>query len=97
MNPPPGALLTHPATASSGADEAEVPSSGRVDSVKMYVSASHGMVVHASLRASEDLAGWPEPSPHATTPESAARLERATTPDPTPRLPEIEIDDELGL
>jgi hypothetical protein len=44
-----------------------------------------------------DIHDWPAPSPRATTPESAANLERATAADPTPRLDDVETDDGLSV
>jgi len=40
---------------------------------------------------------WPPPSPRGTTAASAIALERATGPDHQPRLPELVVDDDLGI
>ena len=45
----------------------------------------------------DDVVGWPDVSMRATTSATAQALERRTTPDPEPRLPDLEIADGLGL
>jgi hypothetical protein len=44
-----------------------------------------------------DLSDWPTPSRRPTTSTSALALERASRPDPQPRMPEVVIDDGFGV
>jgi hypothetical protein len=50
-----------------------------------------------ALQSGDDVGTWPPPSLRATTSESAAALERATQPDPTPRLAPARNDDGFGI
>jgi hypothetical protein len=104
VNPPPGVLLTHPATSSSAADEptefvGNAPEiAGGAVVMRFYISTSGGTVIAVGDQPeSVDVAHWPAPSARPITSGSASALERATSTDPAPRLPEIEIDDDLGL
>lgn len=75
----------------------------QVEATAEVVSVTYRFVDTSGLEAillgdlREDVAVWPEPSPRPTTPETARALEQRSTPDPEPRLPELEINDGLGL
>jgi hypothetical protein len=77
----------------------------QVPARRFYVSVRENdgeeSVLHRTLvfRAAEteSLEGWPAPSRRRTTDVTALRLEAATRPDATPRLPEVEIDDGFGI
>jgi hypothetical protein len=45
----------------------------------------------------ENVAAWPLPSGRPTTAATALALEKRATDDPDPRLPDVEINDGLGL
>jgi hypothetical protein len=54
-------------------------------------------IIRLGEHGPEDIATWPALSLRPTTSESATALEERTAPDTEPRLPDVEIDDGLGL
>jgi len=54
-------------------------------------------IVQLGGPAFEDVTSWPEGSQRMTTSVTARTFESRVTPDSEPRLPDVEINDGLGL